>query len=381
MITYPFNWFKKKAISNAVSQGNCYSTINARSALKIGIHLLGLSRGDEVLLPAYHCPVMVYPLINSGLVPVFYKIFPDCSADLKDITSKKTSKTKAVISIHYFGFPNNISEVQKYCRKENIFLIEDCAHAFFGKIDKSPIGSWGDIAIASLWKFFPICDGGFLILQNKKIGKRVHTRHAEISFQVKSAINTMEMGNDSGVLKELFQMKDKIWSIMKSKLMVPDPIHNYKNKDQQKFEDACVFKNVEHTYKNWKIPWFSYWIYTISNQRKIIVKRRYNYSILNQEIKKMSGIKPLFTSLPSNVVPYNFPVILENPDKIVNKLREKNINISRFGNVLWEGMPENICKISSDYSTSCIQLPIHQSLSHRDIMFMVDVLRALLQSK
>ena len=174
--------------------------INARSALEFGIRCLGLCKGDEILLPAYHCPVMVYPIVNSGLTPIFYKILPDCSADIDDIRSKVTSQTKAVIAVHYFGFPNNISQIGDFCRCRNIYLIEDCAHSFWGKIDQSAIGSFGDIAIASIWKFFPVLHGGFLIINNGELlNKSIYYRQAPLAFQIKAALNIIDYSRDTGM--------------------------------------------------------------------------------------------------------------------------------------------------------------------------------------
>ncbi len=374
MLGWPF--FKKDDSLRAVSHSVCYSTINARSALKIGVECLGLKEGNEILLPAYHCPVMVYPILESGVVPVFYKIKPNCTADIADIKAKTTSKTKALILVHYFGFPNDIVSVQKYCRKSNLYLIEDCAHTFFGKIGKSSIGSFGDIAIMSLWKFFPVCHGGFLVINNKKIANRVHTKHAPLFFQIKSGINTLEMGDLPQLLDKCFQIKDRF--LLKLKSSSEDPsTANFISHNEIK-ENPYTFDKVKNTYTNWKVPWFSNLIYQISDQRKIIEQRVSNFTILEQALSQFNGIKSLFKTPLTGVVPYNYPVITENSDEIVKKLRKKNVNVSRFGNITWDGLDKNICEVSSYYSKHCIQLPIHQALTKTDMHQMVNTIEACL---
>ncbi len=373
MLGWPF--FKKDDSLRAVNHSDCYSTINARSALKIGIECLGLKEGDEILLPAYHCPVMVYPILESGLVPVFYKIEPNCTTDISDIKAKTTSKTKALILVHYFGFPNDIVPVQKYCRENNLCLIEDCAHTFFGKIGKFPIGSFGDMAIMSLWKFLPVCHGGFLIINNKKIANRVHFKHAPLPFQIKSGINTLEMGDLPYLVNKCLRIKDKVWLKVKSKNEEPSEMHSIIH---EKKENPYSLDKVKDTYTNWKAPWFSNLIYQISDQKKIIEQRVSNFKILEQAVSQFNGIKSLFKAPLTNVVPYNYPVIIENSDEIVKKLRKKSVNISRFGNISWDGIDINICEVSSYYSKHCIQLPVHQSLTKTDMRQMVNIIDACL---
>ena len=83
---------------------------------------------------------------------------------------------------------------------------------------------------------------------------------------------------------------------------------------------------------NWKIPWFGGWIFNWSDQNKIVERRLSNYSILHRALDKIKGVTPLFKMPPPGIVPYNFPIIVDDADELVNKLRKKHINISRFGN-------------------------------------------------
>lgn len=70
MLANPFSAPSSK-VRNIVKSSAYLTTINARSALEMGLSGLQFNEGDEVLLPAYHCPVMVYPLIKLGLIPGF----------------------------------------------------------------------------------------------------------------------------------------------------------------------------------------------------------------------------------------------------------------------------------------------------------------------
>ena len=111
---------KRINIPSVIDTGIVYGTINARSALDLGIRCLRLQPGDEVLIPAYHCPVMVYPVVKAGGRPVFYQINSDCSTNIDDLKRKITRHTKAVIVVHYFGFPSRVSDIRSICTQKNI---------------------------------------------------------------------------------------------------------------------------------------------------------------------------------------------------------------------------------------------------------------------
>ena len=212
---------KDSLIPSVVDSGVIYSTINARSALKIGLMSMQLNIGDEILVPSYHCPVMIYPIVDLGYKPVFYNINKDCSVDIKDFKKKITNRTKATIVVHFFGFPSSsLFEICSICNANNIYLIEDCAHAFYGYCGTLPIGSIGDFSIVSLYKFFPVCHGGFLKFENKELAMQASTLHSPLFFQFKSLLNTIEMKSDvnkkKGFQKVAFQLKDWIWDGLKS---------------------------------------------------------------------------------------------------------------------------------------------------------------------
>ena len=59
---------------------------------------------------------------------------------------------KAILITHFLGFPQPIDEIKRICNERNLFLIEDCAHAFLSSYNGNPLGSYGDIAVFSLLK-------------------------------------------------------------------------------------------------------------------------------------------------------------------------------------------------------------------------------------
>jgi len=140
--------------------------IAARYAIAQALQQMNIPPGDEILIPAYHCTVMVAPIIKMSGIPVFYKIMPDLDADLDDMGKKITQKTKAVIAVNYCGFIQNMADVRELCDEKNIILIEDCAHSFFGQKNGITVGGYGDYILVSARKFFPVDEGGVLLVRH-----------------------------------------------------------------------------------------------------------------------------------------------------------------------------------------------------------------------
>jgi CDP-6-deoxy-D-xylo-4-hexulose-3-dehydrase len=112
-----------------------------------------IKRGDEVITTACCFPTTVSPIINYGAIPVFVDVtIPEYNVDISQLEKALSRKTKAVILAHTMGFPFNVYEVQKFCKKHNLWLIADCCDALGARWGSKPIGSYGDI---STFSFYP----------------------------------------------------------------------------------------------------------------------------------------------------------------------------------------------------------------------------------
>ena len=165
-------------------------TTSGRAAIAHALQLLSCTSEHEVLLPAYHCAAMRTPIEWLGARPMFYRLHPDLSADLEDIKNRIGPKTHSLIMAHFFGFPQDIRAVRDLCYAHGVYLIEDCAHAFFGRVHGEPVGSFGDYAIASTMKFFPSFDGGVLASRTRTINS-IDWRNGGMRFAIKASVNML----------------------------------------------------------------------------------------------------------------------------------------------------------------------------------------------
>jgi dTDP-4-amino-4,6-dideoxygalactose transaminase len=154
-----------------------YLLPSARIGLKCVFDLLNLNKRNKILLPSY---IGITDKEGSGVFdPVrkkkvsfeFYKINKNLTIDMNDFCKKiKKGGIKAALVIHYFGFVQcNLKKVIEICKKNKVYLIEDCAHAFMSKYRGRYLGTFGDASVFSLYKSLPIPDGGLLIINNKKL--------------------------------------------------------------------------------------------------------------------------------------------------------------------------------------------------------------------
>lgn len=119
-------------------------------ALYFSLRALGIGKDNEVLLPSFSFIATLSAVLRTEATPVFLDIkYNDYSLLLEEIRQKKTDKTKALIIVPLFGSTQDYSEIEQWCTRQGIFLIEDAAQALGVSINNRPSGSWGDVSCIS----------------------------------------------------------------------------------------------------------------------------------------------------------------------------------------------------------------------------------------
>lgn len=137
------------------------------SALHLALIALGVSAGDEIIIPTYVCTALLNTIYYLGAVPIVVDVEKDgFNIDPAKVKNKIGKKTKAVIVPHILGFPAKIDQIKKF----QIPIIEDCAHAIGTFYKSQPLGSYGDISIFSFYatKVITTGHGGMVTTNNKK---------------------------------------------------------------------------------------------------------------------------------------------------------------------------------------------------------------------
>ncbi len=144
---------------------------NGTSAILAGLHAIGIQPFDEVIVPSATWWSSVMPVLHCGGVPVFAELESDClGLDPKDVESKITDKTKAIVIVHLFGVPSKLDELVAIAKKHNLKILEDASHAHGATYKGKPIGSFGDVSIFSMQgnKLCPSGEGGILLCDDQE---------------------------------------------------------------------------------------------------------------------------------------------------------------------------------------------------------------------
>lgn len=154
-----------------------FAVSNATVALHLSCLALGIGPGDEVILPALTFVATANAVLYTGAQVRFADIIgPDePTIDPEEIDRLATPQTKAVIVMHYGGFPCRMPEIMERAEKYNLRVIEDAAHAPGGSLGNRSLGTWGDIGCFSFFsnKNLSTGEGGMLVTNEEAIAQKV----------------------------------------------------------------------------------------------------------------------------------------------------------------------------------------------------------------
>ena len=149
---------------------------NGLDALWIAFRVLGIGKGDEVIVQGNTYIASVMGITINGATPVFVEPDEYFNIDASKIEEKITDKTKAILVVHLYGQASNMTPVVELCKKYNLRLVEDCAQSHGAKHNGQTTGTFGDIGCFS---FYPsknlgaFGDGGAIVTNDKKIADDV----------------------------------------------------------------------------------------------------------------------------------------------------------------------------------------------------------------
>jgi len=157
-------------------QGRKYAVAycNGTMSLTSAMFAIGLGMGDEIICPTKTYWGSVSQAINFGATAVFCNINEMLSMDPADIERCITPKTKAIMVVHYFGYPADMDPIMEIARKHNLYVIEDVSHAQGGLYKGKKVGTFGDIAAMSLMsgKSFAAGELGVLVTDDRRLYER-----------------------------------------------------------------------------------------------------------------------------------------------------------------------------------------------------------------
>jgi dTDP-4-amino-4,6-dideoxygalactose transaminase len=153
---------------------------NGTVALELALKTVGVGIGDEVIVPAVTFIATASAVSEVGAIPIFVDIDPENAAiSAKSIEENVTEKTKAVIGVHYAGYPINFDEILPVVKKHDLFLIEDCAHAHGSEWRGRKVGAIGHMGGFSLQesKTLTAGEGGIVLTNDDGLAEKARLIH------------------------------------------------------------------------------------------------------------------------------------------------------------------------------------------------------------
>tara|TARA_B100001964_G_C14159728_1_gene566066 strand:- start:9 stop:1112 length:1104 start_codon:yes stop_codon:yes gene_type:complete len=328
-----FEEFIKKYIRTKYAQ----SCINGTSALHLALKIIGVKKNDEVVLPAQTFLASAMAIKMVGAKPVFADIdFDTGNISIDSIIDKISSKTKAIMPVHYGGNPCKLKEINNIARVNKLFVIEDAAQAFGAEYNNKIIGNISDFTIFSFQatKNLTTGDGGLICSKNKKNyfetqKKRwfgINRRNSKISFLGERIFDLKDIGYK-------YHMNDIAAAIGIGNLL------NYKKNLKLKRQIA------NHYYKN---------------------------------LNNIDGINFLKIEKNSKSAYWLFPLLVNDRKNFIKKLRSHNIPVSVVNSgvdkfSIFGGVQNNLVNQRS-FDKHQVCLPIHCSLSKHDLKKICDTI-------
>jgi dTDP-4-amino-4,6-dideoxygalactose transaminase len=155
----------------------CLALSNGTAALHLALLACGIRTGDEVITPSltFIADQNVTLFLGASNVLADITSIDDWSMDPQEIESHITSRTKAVMVVHYAGYACDMEKIVDICRRHKLYLIEDCAHTPGADYKGRPLGTFGDVVAFSFFsnKNLSVGEGGMVVTADPEIYKRL----------------------------------------------------------------------------------------------------------------------------------------------------------------------------------------------------------------
>ncbi len=294
-----------------------YLFSHGRTAFKYGLIYLGLKKNDRIMLPEYICDILLDPLKDLGIKPIFYKINENFTTNWKSLKKKYQNSVKAIVVINYFGFEEEKKKFSVFCKNKNLFLIEDDCHSF--KINRKKMNDYSDVEFYSIRKLLTkVYSGGVLKINNQKnIPFKSHLKLSKYKANAKIILNNF-LENNFLLFKRY---------IKKKFLKMPNYTKLNSIKNEKVNEDLLIDDFSKKIFLKKKI-----------NEIKKI--RYKNYTLWKKLCKKNKSVEIIKRNLNKSNIPWVFPVYVKDLE-----IRKKIFNFgwqNGYSIISWPSLPNNL---------------------------------------
>ena len=323
-------------------------TTSCTHALEMSALLIGISPGDEIILPAFTFVSTANAFVLHGAKPVFCDIRPDTlNLDESKLEALITQKTKAIIPVHYAGIGCEMDMIMEIASRHGVPVVEDNAHGLFGKYRGKYLGTFGSFATQSFHETKNITcgEGGALLINEKRYLERA------------------EIIREKGTNRAQFfrgEVNKYSWEDIGSSYVMSDVLA------------AFLYGQLE----NWK---------KIQRKRKLIWDR-YNNELIDWAKRRdiQTPFVPKHCEQAYHMYYLILPTVTER-SKFIDKLKANNItavfhylplNQSPLANKMqMKGWKKSNCPITVNVSDRIVRLPFYTGLDVKDQSRIIDFIK------
>jgi hypothetical protein len=308
----------------------------------------------------------VEPVVRAGYEPVFYRIMSDFTIDLEDLRSKCSSRDALIVVVHFFGFPADLAPIISIARATGSYVVEDCAHSFLSCSESQLIGHGGDFALFSYSKFAPCLAGGGLGVNRPAFALQNSFSRVPLWKQIvigKRLIEQAAANSPKRTANRLF-----LW-IDKNRIA-----RTTKNASTEASGAPSAFLDDPYLFcedlARAGMPSVCRRILECCDWKGIALARQSNYRLLSRMIGDTPLARRAIPDLPDSVVPFAFPVLLENRVDHEQELRLRGVPLFTFGEALHPALSAIHDRARADaenLSHRLLVLPVHANLSEDEI--------------
>jgi dTDP-4-amino-4,6-dideoxygalactose transaminase len=169
----------EQALAEFVGTPHAVTVSSGTAALHLACLAAGIGAGDEVIVPAFTFVASAGAARYVGAEPVLCDVRSphDFNIDPADVARRITSRTKAVVAVHFCGYPADVATLRALCDEHGLILIEDCAQAIGARVDEDgrQVGTVGELGAFSFFSKKQLCvgEGGMVTTADEELAARV----------------------------------------------------------------------------------------------------------------------------------------------------------------------------------------------------------------
>ncbi|MCP4592882.1 MAG: aminotransferase class I/II-fold pyridoxal phosphate-dependent enzyme [bacterium] len=176
----------EQAFAEYVGCRNAIAVSSGRLGMHLVLSRLGLSPGDEAIVPAFNLFAVIERFCRLGIVPRFADISrTDLNLDPASVEACLTPKTRVLLATHMFGHPADMDGLVDLAKRRNLLLLEDCAHALGSRYRGRPVGTFGAASIFSfsVLKLVTTFGGGMIATNDDALAAGIRSDLADLRHE------------------------------------------------------------------------------------------------------------------------------------------------------------------------------------------------------